>query len=185
MKAHLESVRIAPKKANLIAKLVRGMPVPDAMEALRRTHKKGARIVEELLRSAIANASHNDKQNPQGMVVKTIVVNQGQAYHRGVPKARGQMRPMRKFQSHITITLGFPGDIPMPAPRKAATVKPASTKDVSTKKTPKAASQAAKNKVKTSSSLKKADTAPKNDAKVSADSSSKEKAQEISSDSHS
>src|SRR4051812_16688479 len=103
MKATLQSVRIAPKKANLIAKMVRGMTVPVAVEALRRTDKKAARMIENLLRSAIANASHNDKQDPQMMIIKTIIVNQGQAFHRGMPKARGQTRPYRKFQSHIEI----------------------------------------------------------------------------------
>ena len=108
MKASLHSVRIAPKKANLIAKMVRGMTVVDAMESLRNTHKKAARLIEQLLRSAIANTSHNDKQDAQTMVIKTIVVNQGTALHRGVPMARGRVRPMRKFMSHIDLVLGFP-----------------------------------------------------------------------------
>jgi len=108
MKALLHSVRIAPKKANLIARMVRGMSVPDAVEALRCTNKKAARMVEELLRSAMANASHNLKQDPQTMVIKEIIVNQGTAYRRGMPKARGQTRPYRKFLSHISLTLGYP-----------------------------------------------------------------------------
>lgn len=107
MKSYLHGVRIAPKKANLIAMMVRGLTVPDAVEQLRLTNKKGARIIETLLRSAIANASHNDRQDPQTMIVKTIVVNQGMAYRRGMPKARGQQRPYRKFLSHIEIELGF------------------------------------------------------------------------------
>jgi len=110
MKAYLRSVRIAPKKAELIAKLVRGMSVPDAVSALEHTNKKGARILQTLLRSAIANASHNDRQDAQLMVVKTIVINKAQTYHRGIPMARGRMRPIRKFLSHIEITLGFPED---------------------------------------------------------------------------
>lgn len=110
MKASVRSVRIAPKKANLIAKMVRGMPVPVAVEALRRTHKKAARIIEVLLRSAIANASHNLKQDPQTMVIREIIVNQGQALHRGVPMARGRTRPIRKFLSHIRIELGYAED---------------------------------------------------------------------------
>jgi hypothetical protein len=55
----------------------------------------------------MANASHNDKQNPQQMVIKSIVVNQGTAYRRGMPKARGQTRPYRKFLSHIDVVLGY------------------------------------------------------------------------------
>ncbi len=107
MKAYAHSLRIAPKKANLIAKMVRGMRVPDAMESLRKTHKKGARMIELLLRSAIANTSHNDKQDPQTMIIRTIVVNQGQAYRRGMPMARGRQRPFRKFLSHVSLELGF------------------------------------------------------------------------------
>ena len=108
MKASAHSVRIAPKKANLIAKMIRGMTTADAMHVLERTHKKAARILEELLRSAMANASHNDKQDAQTLVIRSIIVNQGTAYHRGVPMARGRVRPMRKFLSHIDMELGLP-----------------------------------------------------------------------------
>jgi large subunit ribosomal protein L22 len=110
MKASLHSVRIAPKKANLIAKMIRGMTTADAMHVLERTNKKAARLLEELLRSAMANASHNEKQDAQTLVIRTIIVNQGTAYHRGVPMARGRVRPMRKFLSHIDMELGLPED---------------------------------------------------------------------------
>ncbi|MCA9370475.1 MAG: 50S ribosomal protein L22 [Candidatus Peregrinibacteria bacterium] len=107
MKATLRSVRIAPKKAQLVAKLIRGKSVPDAVSILEHTNKKAARLLEELLRSAMANASHNIKQDPQLMIVKELTVNKAQAYHRGVPMARGRVRPMRKFLSHIELSLGF------------------------------------------------------------------------------
>lgn len=110
MKASLHSVRIAPKKANLICKMIRGMTAADAMLTLERTNKKAARILEELLRSAMANASHNDKQDAQTLVIRSLIVNQGEAYHRGVPMARGRVRPMRKFLSHIELVLGLPDD---------------------------------------------------------------------------
>lgn len=109
MHASHQSARLAPKKANLMAKMVRGLPVPTAVELLRKTHKKSARLFEAVLRSAIANAEHNFKQDPQTMILKTVVINQGTAYRRGTPMARGRMRPIRKFFSHITITLGYPG----------------------------------------------------------------------------
>jgi large subunit ribosomal protein L22 len=109
MKAYLRSVRIAPKKAGLIASMVRGMPVRDAMHALQHTHKKGARIIEQLLKSAIANAEHNDKQDAGNLIIKTIIVNQSMGYRRGVPMARGRVRPMTKFLSHIDLTLGVAG----------------------------------------------------------------------------
>lgn len=107
MKASLRSVRIAPKKAQLVAKLIRGKSVPDAVSILEHTNKKAARLLEDLLRSAMANSSHNVQQDPQLMIIKEVVVNKAQAYHRGVPMARGRVRPMKKFLSHIEISLGF------------------------------------------------------------------------------
>ncbi|MBI2523699.1 hypothetical protein HYW11_00575 [Candidatus Peregrinibacteria bacterium] len=132
MKALLRSARIAPKKANIIARMVRGMSVPDAQDLLSRTHKKAARLFEGLLASAVANAAHNDRQDTQVLmvkevvvnqgsslrrgvpdtqvlVVKEVIVNQGSSLRRGVPMARGRVRPMRKFLSHISITLGIAG----------------------------------------------------------------------------
>jgi large subunit ribosomal protein L22 len=117
MHAHLNSTRLAPKKANIMAKMVRGLDVPVAVELLRKTHKKSARLFEDVLRSAMANAEHNFKQDPQTMILKTVVVNQGTAYHRGIPMARGRVRPIRKFMCHITITLGYP------TPSKSSTSK--------------------------------------------------------------
>lgn len=110
MNTSLRSVRIAPKKAQLVAKMIRGKSVPDAVHILEHTNKKAARILQELLRSAMANASHNEKQDPQMLTIKTLTVNKAQAYHRGVPMARGRVRPMRKFMSHINLTLGVAGE---------------------------------------------------------------------------
>lgn len=141
MKAYLRSVRIAPKKANIIAKLVRGMPVGEAMHLLQRTHKKGARIVETLLASAVANARHNDKQHPTDLVIKSIIVNQSMGYSRGVPMARGRIRAMTKFMSHIDLALGIADG------KMEAVSKPTKKTTVATKKT----SQSKSNPVKESS----------------------------------
>ncbi len=107
MKAYLYSARIAPKKANLIATLVRGLTVEEALTQLEKTNKKGARLVEKLIASAAANAVHNDKQVRSQLRVDSIIVNQGMGMRRGVPMARGRIRPMRKFMSHIEVTLGL------------------------------------------------------------------------------
>lgn len=125
MKASLRSVRIAPKKANIIARMVRGMPAIQAIEMLENTHKKGARLVEELLKSAVANALHNDQQSAKDLVVRSIVVNQAAGYRRGVPMARGRVRPMTKFLSHIDVVLGIEAEREIDAkaaeaPKKAA-----------------------------------------------------------------
>ncbi|MDD4628197.1 MAG: 50S ribosomal protein L22 [Candidatus Peribacteraceae bacterium] len=107
MKASLRSVRIAPKKLAVIAQMIRRLTAMEALDALEHTNKKAARIIQALLKSAVANATFNDKQRPEDLVVKTIVVNQAQSYRRGVPMARGRTRPMRKFLSHVEIVLGL------------------------------------------------------------------------------
>jgi len=89
--------------------MIRGQKVPDALATLERTNKKAARIIERLLRSAMANAQNNDNQNPDELIVKSLIVNQGQAYHRGIPMARGRVRRIRKFLSHVHLELGIDG----------------------------------------------------------------------------
>lgn len=105
MRAFSRSVRISPKKANLVAGIVRGMYVSDALHLLGRTPKRAARILEDLIKSAAANAEHNDRQNIERLVIQSLIVNQAGAHHRGVPMARGRVRPIRKFMSHIEVTL--------------------------------------------------------------------------------
>ena len=150
MKASLRSVRISPKKANLVAKMVRGKTVAEARSTLEHTPKKASRILEKLINSAVANAQHNDDQDPETLVVKTLIVNKGIAYHRGVPMARGRVRPMRKFLSHISLTLGV--NVPEAAkPEKAAEPK----KPTAAKKPAKDSSQTAKKTVKKTSTKAK------------------------------
>lgn len=117
MKAYLYSARIAPKKANIIATLVRGMTVEAALTQLEKTNKKGARFLEKLIASAAANAVHNDKQVRSQLRIDSIVVNQGMGLRRGVPMARGRIRPMRKFMSHIEVTLGLLTDTEKKKPK--------------------------------------------------------------------
>lgn len=150
MNASLKAIRIAPKKAQLVAKMIRGKSVPDAVHTLERTNKKAARLLEGLLRSAMANASHNEKQDPQMLIVKTLIVNKAQCYHRGVPMARGRVRPMRKFMSHIELTLGVEGEDNKPFDK---------TQDKPKKK--ESASQTAKKTVKKDTTSEKKSTSTK------------------------
>ena len=153
MKAHLRSTRIAPKKANLVAGMVRGLPVSEALSSLERTNKKSARIIERLLKSAIANAKQNDNQEAEGLIVKSIVVNKAQVYHRGVPMARGRVRSMRKFLTHITITLGVWQETPrnekVKKSNSAKLARPASGAVADKEKKTETPSQKAKKPVKT------------------------------------
>ena len=187
MKAYLRSVRIAPKKANLVAKMVRGMPVPAALHSLEHTNKKAARILEGVVRSAAANARQNNAQNPDEMIVKTIVVNKAITYHRGIPMARGRTRRIRKFLSHIEVTLGYADtDKPVEAPAKpaeeTAKSKPAAATKAPAKKPAAAKATTKAKKTATSSSQKKKTPVKKTStsAKTTAGSTKKSKTTDAS-----
>lgn len=105
MKAILRNVRIAPKKANLIAGLVRRKPVVEALDILKFTTKKAAAILYKVIASAAANAESNLKQKKENLYIKQIVVTEGPTFKRGVPASRSRVHPILKKTSHITVEL--------------------------------------------------------------------------------
>jgi len=105
MKAVLKQIRISPKKANLIAALIRKKPAQDALDILKFTRKKAAPILYKLLASAVANAENNFKQKKDSLYVKEVLVTEGPTYKRAVPISRGRRHPILKRTSHISITV--------------------------------------------------------------------------------
>lgn len=106
MKAILRQVRISPKKANLVAELVRTKPVTEAVTILKFTPKKAAPILKKVIESASANAENNLKQKKELLYIKEIIVNEGPTYKRRIPISRGRAHPLLKRTSHITVELG-------------------------------------------------------------------------------
>jgi len=117
MKAHLTQVRISPKKMNLVASMVRGMGVNEALETLQFTNKKAAGILYKLVASAKANAEHNFKQDASRLVIDEIIVNEGVTYKRRQPISRGRAHPILKRTSHVTVKINV-DDTPAPTPKK-------------------------------------------------------------------
>ncbi|MFH1218817.1 MAG: 50S ribosomal protein L22 [Candidatus Peregrinibacteria bacterium] len=105
MKAYLKQVRISPKKINLIASLVRNKKALDAVDMLKFTPKRGAPILKKLIESALANASHNDKQAKGELYIKEIIVTEGPTHKRSVPISKGRSHPILKRTSHISVKL--------------------------------------------------------------------------------
>lgn len=103
MKAHLRSIRISPKKANLVAGLVRGKKVTDALDFLRFTPKKAAGILHKVIQSAASNAEKNFSQDRDHLFVKEIIVNAGPTMKRFNPVSKGRGHPILKRTSHITV----------------------------------------------------------------------------------
>lgn len=103
MKAIRRYLRISPKKVNLVADLVRGMPAEKALNFLRFTPKKSAKPLMETIRSAVANAEQNFKQQKKDLYVSKIIVNEGSTLKRARPVSRGRSHPILKRTSHITV----------------------------------------------------------------------------------
>jgi large subunit ribosomal protein L22 len=136
MKATLRNVRIAPKKANLVAELVRGQNAAEALRTLKFTPKKGAKILYKLINSAVANAENNFGQNKNSLVIKEIKVSKGLRLKRYIPVSRGRAHPLQKDCSHIHVYLETEqAEAKAAKPAKKAESK--ETKKVEAKKTTK------------------------------------------------
>ena len=104
--ATLRHARISPQKCRLVADMVRGQPVGDALAVLAYTPKKGAALIRKLLESAIANAEHNDGADIDTLKVKSISVERGMFLKRFQARAKGRGNRVLKHSCHIYLTVG-------------------------------------------------------------------------------
>lgn len=110
IKAILRHARTSPQKARLIADMIRGKDVNDAMNILSFTRKKAAGMFQKLLKSAVANAEENHKvSDVDGLKVQVVTVDPGTTWKRQMPRARGMSNMIFKRTSHITIVLNEKG----------------------------------------------------------------------------
>ncbi len=98
-------IRVSPQKARLVADVVRGMPVEDALGALSVMPKKPARIIKKVLESAIANADQDPNIDVDTLYIKKITIDQGPVLKRWKPRAMGRAYRIRHPLSHITVVL--------------------------------------------------------------------------------
>ena len=105
-KAIVRGVRLSVDKGRLVADLVRGKRVDQALNILNFTQKKAAGIVKKALESAIANAEHNDGADIDELTVKSIYVEQGATLKRFSARAKGRGNRISKPTCHIFVTVG-------------------------------------------------------------------------------
>ncbi len=98
-------IRISPQKARLVADVVRGMNVDQAITTLRFMPKKGAGILRKVIESAVANATQNDQADVDNLYVKSIMIDGGPSLKRIRPRAMGRATGIIKRTSHITVIL--------------------------------------------------------------------------------
>lgn len=114
--ASITNYRQSPRKVRLVANLIKGKTVPQALNILMVTTKRASDPMVKLLNSALANAKDRGVSS-EGLFVKNCTVNQGLTMKRFMPGARGSAFPIRKKMSHVHLVLDT-------KPVKAKAVKP-------------------------------------------------------------
>jgi large subunit ribosomal protein L22 len=120
-------LRIAPRKARLVADTLKGLSLNEAEARLITSPHRASVFLLKLLRSAAANAKHNAKLEASKLYIKDIRVDQGPKLKRWMPRARGGASPIEKKTSHITLVLGVSEKIK--APKFTLIAKPAKRKE--------------------------------------------------------
>ena len=101
--AVLRGARLSAQKGRLIAGLIRGKSVAEALDILTFCPKKGAELVKKVLESAIANAEHNNGADVDALAVTTVFIDEGVTMKRISPRAKGRADRILKRTSHITV----------------------------------------------------------------------------------
>ena len=105
-KSIVRGVRLSADKGRLVADLVRGRPVGQALNILTFTPKKAAGIIKKCLESAIANAEHNDGADIDELKITSIYIEQGATLKRFSARAKGRGNRISKPTCHIYVTVG-------------------------------------------------------------------------------
>jgi len=105
MKAYGKNIRISPKKLRVVASIIRWMNAEEALQFLKFAPKKGALILYKIVHSAVSNASNNDGQKIENLIIDSVSVNKGIVYKRWNPVSRWRMHPILKRTSNISLEL--------------------------------------------------------------------------------
>lgn len=108
MRAALKNYRQTPRKVRLLADMIRGKKVQEALNALSFTNKRASEPLEKLIRSAIANAKQKGADESK-LFIKEIMVDKGITFHRAIPRAFSRATPIRKTTSRVRMVLGEEG----------------------------------------------------------------------------
>ena len=103
--ATLKYARISSRKVKIVADLIKGKDINEALAIVKYTPKASSEVLEKLLKSAIANAENNHEMKRENLYVAEIFANQGPTLKRIRPAAKGSAVRIRKRTSHITVVL--------------------------------------------------------------------------------
>ncbi len=103
IRARARYLRISPQKARLIADIVRGMNVEQAITTLKFMPKKGAGLIRKIIESAVANAGQTETIDLDTLYIKKIMIDGGPMLKRFRPRAMGRATRILKRTSHVTV----------------------------------------------------------------------------------
>lgn len=106
VKAVARYVRISPLKVRRVAEQIRGRPVDEAKALLRFMPHRAARVLEKVLKSAVANAENNLDLARDDLIVTRAYVDAGPSMRRLAPRARGRLDVVTRRSSHVTVVVG-------------------------------------------------------------------------------
>ena len=104
-KAIAKNIRMSADKARLVADLIRGKSVNEAMSILKNMNRKSARVIDKVLNSAVANAVNNHSLDKEKLYVKESYVNEGPVMKRMIFDSRGHVGRNDRRTSHVTIVV--------------------------------------------------------------------------------
>lgn len=104
--AHSNGVRVSAQKCRLVADLIRGLPVANALNVLQFSRQKSAGLIKKTLESAIANAEHNEGADIDSLKVREIYVDKGASLKRFTARAKGRGNKIEKQTCHINVIVG-------------------------------------------------------------------------------
>lgn len=105
VKAYTKYTRMSPLKVRKVASAIQGLNAGEALEMLSLIPRKSARLIGKTLKSAIANAENNNNLSSDILTIKSTIIEEGPAFKRFRPAARGSAHPYKKRTSHIRIVL--------------------------------------------------------------------------------
>ena len=105
VKATAKTVRVTSRKAKLVLDLIRGKSAAEAMGILSLTPNYAAEVTYKVVKSAVANATHNFQMDETKLYVKECYANEGITMKRFMPRAKGSASAIMKRTSHITVVV--------------------------------------------------------------------------------
>jgi large subunit ribosomal protein L22 len=103
--AVLRGFRESPRKVRVVADMIRGRPVADALAILRAQRRKAAEMLTKVLGSAIANAAENDKADADKLVVTQVAIDGGPVQKRWLARSMGRANRIIKRTSHVKVVV--------------------------------------------------------------------------------